>query len=439
MPDYAQLIATVPVDKEYNVNGSGLNRVLCYYENVIMQHCIHNLNVRGIEIAILMFDGCMIYGDYYNDSDLLEEITTYVESMMPSLNMKWDYKEHDTTFQIPDDWKEKAKEEEDDETEFVATEGEAAAKLYSLYPNWKYCLGNLYARYEGLWTNDRIVHNKIISTFTKELRTNKRVSYGNTATLKPKLLTELCELCIDNDWIKRTEKSSLGKLLFEDGYLDLRKKEFIYGFDFDENIVFVYKIPHNYQEEGDKDEENSEYRKSVKQRMFLDPHGNEVGENLIYNLSRGLAGDVMKKIIFALGKGDTGKSTISLALLRSCGGYVGTFNANNLAHRQTGQDQAQQNRTWMLKKDKRILLSNEINTKFELNGNLIKSLTSGGKDEIEGRGHGGNETTFAIQFLLLLLANDMSPINPCDQATINRVRCYTYKKPYVHEPEDDTE
>lgn len=40
---------------------------MCYYENRILQVIIAELNNRNIEIASLMFDGLMIYGDYYND------------------------------------------------------------------------------------------------------------------------------------------------------------------------------------------------------------------------------------------------------------------------------------------------------------------------------------------------------------------------------------
>ena len=41
------------------------------------------------EIAVLMFDGLMIYGDYYHDTKLLTDITDYVEIKLPGLGMKW--------------------------------------------------------------------------------------------------------------------------------------------------------------------------------------------------------------------------------------------------------------------------------------------------------------------------------------------------------------
>jgi hypothetical protein len=55
-----------------------------------------------------MFDGCMVYGDHYDDLSLLDTITTKYEEAFPSLHMKWDYKKHDTTtVRMPDGWKSK--------------------------------------------------------------------------------------------------------------------------------------------------------------------------------------------------------------------------------------------------------------------------------------------------------------------------------------------
>jgi hypothetical protein len=104
-PEYRSLFDTIPDYKlSKNYNGCAINRILCYYENITLGHAIHILNTKGIEMAVLMFDGVMIYGDYYNDSGLLSEIEKYVDSKMPDLNMKWAYKQHDGSLHIPDDF-----------------------------------------------------------------------------------------------------------------------------------------------------------------------------------------------------------------------------------------------------------------------------------------------------------------------------------------------
>jgi phage/plasmid-associated DNA primase len=448
--EYQELYDTVPIEKrESNYNGCAINRILCYYENIILQHAIHIINKNQLEIAVPMFDGAEIYGNHYKNSELLTEITEYVNTEIPDLNMKWAYKEHDMSLSIPDDFDES--KPLPTERKFVTSDLQAAEKLYELYPHWKFCNGNLYVFYEGIWVSDDASFRNVISRFTDQLwvgvmnnKTEKMEasnvkSYGNTTDLKTKIIREITSLCIDNDWIKKTERSSLGMLMFQNGYLDLRSGLFYDNskYPYNPNIVFTYKIPHDWVVQ--ETEDDMKYRKSVAERMFYEPLGKEVGDFFIYNLARGLAGDVMKRIIFGLGYGNTGKSTLSKALLRSCGGYVDTFNANNLAYKQTGQDQAQQNRWIMMKKDKRIILSNEVNSQITLNGNGIKALSSGG-DEMEGRGHCEAETTFSIQFLSVVFANDLPAIKPYDDAIDKRLRVVSYEKQYVdRDPENEME
>lgn len=429
------------LQKTYNYNGSAINRILCYYENIILQHAIHIINLHGIEIAVLMFDGLMIYGNHYSNKLLLSEITDYVESKMPGLQMKWTYKEHDNELHVPDDF---------DETQiniknckdFVCNDLEAAEKIYSLYPHWKCCKGELYVFDEktGMWKNDKITHNLIVTRFTNQLwvgvsnrrtemlEASKVKSYGNTTTLFNQMIEKLKTLCVDDYWIGKSQASSLGKLLFNNGYLDMQTNTFYTQFNPD--IYFAGKINHDYKPFDQADEE---YIESIKSRLFYEPLGKAVGDCFILNLARGLAGDVMKRIIFGLGYGNTGKSTITKAFLKSCGDYIGTFDGNNFAYRNTGNDQASQNRWLMLLKDKRIIFSNEIKSTISLNGNAIKTVSSGG-DSVVGRGHGGNEIEFNLSFLCVVFANDLPKITPYDDAVNNRTRVVSYTKPYTENP-----
>ena len=101
---YKDIISSVPESKTFNKIGSAVNRILCYYENIILHHAIHIIKLKHIEIVALMFDGLMIYGDYYEDHTLLTDISTHVEKQMDGLNMEWCYKEHSNKLQIPDDF-----------------------------------------------------------------------------------------------------------------------------------------------------------------------------------------------------------------------------------------------------------------------------------------------------------------------------------------------
>jgi hypothetical protein len=101
---YADIKNSVPNDKKYNWNGCTINRILCMYENQVLQSCISALNKRNINICALMFDGIMPYGYYYGDNELLEYITSYVENEFNGLEMEWAYKPHKDTIVIPNDF-----------------------------------------------------------------------------------------------------------------------------------------------------------------------------------------------------------------------------------------------------------------------------------------------------------------------------------------------
>ena len=125
-------------------------------------------------------------------------------------------------------------------------------------------------------------------------------------------------------------------------------------------------------------------------------------------------------------------------MMNSCGDYVGSFNAENMAYKETSQDEAQIMRWCLLLRYKRIIFSNEMKSNIELNGNFIKKISSGG-DPLIGRTHGGEETEFNTHFLPVCLANDMNRIKPYDDAVHGRVKCINYKKQFVMEPTNEFE
>lgn len=130
LPEYAPIVASIPDDKTWNRNGSGMNRILCYYENIILGHGRHVLNTRNIEVCVFMFDGLMGYGNHYEDVGLLAEIESYVESQVPGLGMEWNYKKHDTIHSVPADFDEHAvKDESRPEFADAAVEFEKAHAL----------------------------------------------------------------------------------------------------------------------------------------------------------------------------------------------------------------------------------------------------------------------------------------------------------------------
>ena len=331
----------------------------------------------------------------------------------------------------------------------VKNDMEAAQRVFELHPHWVCCENELFvfSPDTGMWDNSTTTHREIIAKHCKDLyvlheikdgfKVSNTKSYGNTLTLMDKIPPLIRTMCVNNNWIKSTQYSSLGKILFLNGYYDFHKSRFYskekYGFN--PEIVFMAKIHHDFEMLS---REDMEYMEDVKQRLFYNSLGKEVGDYTILQLARGLAGDMMKRILFGLGATNTGKGVLTTALMLSCGEYIGSFNAENLAYRQTSNDEAQIMRWAMLLRFKRIIISNEIKNTVELNGNMIKKIASGG-DPLIGRNHGGKETEFITHFLPVVLANDLPNIKPYDDAVDSRVRVIGYNKNYVDEPSNSFE
>lgn len=95
LDDYKHIVETVPDTRTYNWYGSAINRILCVFENKILQEIISVINKKNIEIAALMFDGLMVYGNFYEHNQLLVDIETHINQVFDGLNMKLSYKPHD--------------------------------------------------------------------------------------------------------------------------------------------------------------------------------------------------------------------------------------------------------------------------------------------------------------------------------------------------------
>ena len=72
--EYQELFEEAKTIKPLNVMGSFINRVLCYYENEVLQIMINHLNKKHYEIACLSFDGLLIYGNEYDNMSLINEL-----------------------------------------------------------------------------------------------------------------------------------------------------------------------------------------------------------------------------------------------------------------------------------------------------------------------------------------------------------------------------
>lgn len=300
-----------------------------------------------------------------------------------------------------------------------------------------YSCGSFYFKKGHLWIQNEeeiksavrvhVMRAALYKTNAKKELLEYSQTYKNACNITQCVLDQVM-IRRDDDWVRTLFSSSLGFVLFTNGYMDCKGGRFIPmdSPEFDDNIRFTEIIPFDYDTA-----DCPEAVTRVQQVLFTDPFGDRVGSYYTLMLARALAGDCMKKFLLGVGPADTGKSMLTSVLRECCGGYVDGWNAGNLTERQSSQDEAQQLRWLLLLRTKRIIVSNELKTRHTLDGNMIKKMSNGGLDSLSGREHRVNETPFQIGCLPILYCQDVPRISPMDDAIMTRVRAIPYEKVYV--------
>jgi len=339
----------------------------------------------------------------------------------------------------------------------VLNEEEGAQKLVLIYPYIKWCKGVLYI-YDfesGLWSVDSTVLNMIISRHGKylnatyidsegQLQKKGTDTYSNKINLRSALLGYVKQYSTDNGWMQDKEHSSLGKILFQNGYYDFEKTKFYskeeYGFN--PEILFFGRIHDDYIKPT---EDTYRTMDSISQRLFINPLGEEQGTMLILCLARALSGIPQKKIMFGIGsKGNNGKSLLCMALKNALYDYVDGFDIKNFIQTENDtRDGGQMMRWAMLLKHTRIITSNENksnskkSSKQKLGVEVIKSVTGG--DDLKGRKHSGDETSFIPHFIPFCFANDKANFDGEIPNLFERLWVFSFDKKYVSNPMNEFE
>jgi hypothetical protein len=440
LPEYADIKDSVPDDKKSdNWNGSSINRILCMMENKILRVAITVCNANGVEVFAPMFDGLLVYGSATDD--LLRKIETAVEREFPGLGAEWDFKAHETDISIPEGWSVKS----DDNVKIANDDAEAARMIYNtIKDRLVYSQKNYYFKTNNVWSSDEHEITRMIrfivsnSGICRKDSKGETVSYTQNLRNATSITTSIFDIAVDradDGWVDRVFKSSHGYVLFKNGYWSFKANKFFRNGcdDFNSKIIFMDSIPFDY-DESFNDEARITY---VNDTLFHMPFGDEVGEYYKLNIARGLAGDCMKRFLVGIGPRNTGKSTISLALKESCGGYYAGWNGAGIAVKNNITDEAQRLRWLLLLRNKRIIVSNELSTNINIDGNMFKKMSNGGADDIVARMHQGYETEFRVGFLPILFAQDLPKITPYDDAVEVRLRSIPYTKEYVNEPSSE--
>lgn len=414
LSEYMDITESVPDDRKDNWNGSAINRILCMYENKILQEAMSVLNRNSVEVFTPMFDGVLVYGKNWTDG-LLQEVQDSVNSKFPGLDMKWSIKEHDDEIQIPDDWE---PAEEDVEGE-PGSPYDAGQLLMSLHPHYVTCRDELYVwlPHNGMWSCSKTDRLAIAQRFHTKLG-----KYATDTNRFSNMDAQMKSMKIDDDFINRTQDSSLGFVLFKDCIWDCYHGRTI---PFTPEIAFYVQMPNEYPVNVPQEDMDL-----VNKVLYLDPLGSVVGKYRRTETAKSLAGVISKTIRVSVGSsGNNGKSLYSKALGASIGQYFCEFDAANLLVRKHGGDDAQRMRPFFLNRWRRLAVSQEIKVdpSCVADATLTKKFSSGG-DTLIGRVHGGLETPFRPHYTLDINCNEMFEFDKRDTALYNRIRVTSFDR-----------
>ena len=86
----------------YNLEGSTINHLLCGLENKALMAAFDFLNGKGIEVAVLVFDGLMIYKNDVTDiAGILQGCSSSVNQVLEGCDIEFTVKEMDEGYNIP--------------------------------------------------------------------------------------------------------------------------------------------------------------------------------------------------------------------------------------------------------------------------------------------------------------------------------------------------
>lgn len=90
--------------KDNNFNGSFVNHLLCVKEDQLLKAMEEFCNMEAdLEVHSLAFDGLQVYGDHYEEEELLKDMEQFIvrKGLYP---VKLTYKEHSIGWEIPEDY-----------------------------------------------------------------------------------------------------------------------------------------------------------------------------------------------------------------------------------------------------------------------------------------------------------------------------------------------
>ena len=418
-----ELEKIVKKEKKFNIEGSVLNLVLCQIENKIITSAMEFFQKNNYYVMALCFDGLMIEKTKDITKDILISLNQYVkksteyevEFLIKPMNegLKIDMNEIN---EIKDDIIIETDEEGANyiikhlNNKIIKSNGRVFIK--------KFDDANIYYEDESSKfsnTKDLLLNVILKMSIKKQIKSDAIVDYSKNIG-GAKALVEATFVLIENDddFINKTWNSNIKKLCFLNGYYDFNDKVFK---KYDDSTYTTVYINLNYNNNVSDQYVNLLNDKIINKILY----NKEIRDSFLNWCSRGLAGLYTDKTwSVGLGLRNSGKSVLTELFLETFNTYCGTFTAEELICNRVGNGDVAKKLAWLLPFEfRRLNFSNELKSvddtgkPLKLDGNLIKSVSSGG-DTKKARRNYKDEVSFKIQGRMCLFMNDLIKTDPND-------------------------
>lgn len=409
-------------DTEYNIEGSVVNHLLQKIENQILMSAFSYFKKNNFVITSLCFDGLTIL----NNKEITDE---YLKTLNKHCYDETGYKVNFLIKEMDEGLKFNIDDIEDEKEEIVVETDYDCAKIILEK------LGNKIVKCDGrffikLFDNANIYKEdespnfrntkEYLIKFILELDTPLKkevdgflIPYSeNMSGAKNIYEATIGIIDDDNEFVSKMFESNIRKLCFLNGYYDFKESKFK---DYDDKTFSIVYVNSNYDDNVDE-----KYTKILKDKIINPILYDETTQKQFLNwTARGLAGEYIDKTwTIGLGHRDSGKGVLTQLYLSTFNNYVGTFNADEMLCNRVGNGDMAKKLGWLIPfQFRRLNFSNELKSaddtgrKNKLDGNLIKSISSGGDDQ-KARKNYKDEISFKIQGRMCLFMNDLIETDP---------------------------
>lgn len=443
LPEYKNIYEEVSKIHIENIFAKTTNRILCDIENkclVELYTIFKCKNMLYVEIdgcpyiiCAIIFDGLQIPDNEHNRNKTTPEWLAKYSAIIENktgYNLEITIKPFNEPLDIPENYED---ELTNDDEIIIKDDGDACDAIISKYGDKMLtCCNNKYIKNGNIWTDNDETINKTIYNWIYETPIKKEVGknyvYYNrdeTSITKCSKMVKKMGFKTNDDFLKDNQDASIKYIPFKNGVYSFVDKK-LYKYD-EVSVQFTQFINRDFPTYNESD------LSTLIEKVIIPIYPDEEERKyFMYSLARILAGHYKdKKWYINKGSRNCGKGVITTLLQNAFNSYIGTFNAGTFITKTNKVNDEDANLSWALySRNKRLLISNEIDENVILNGALIKKFASGG-DKLSARPLYGSPIEFVPQFSLMFMCNEIKDPDPID-ALDNCVQ-FLYKSKFVEQ------